>query len=111
MEAGGSGAGGWWESWPGSCRLRWPQVAGSGLNGGERESRTGDIVPAAGRWPSVQESSIYGEIQGVEAVEAGGFGGVSAGGGWPGSCRLRWPASGGGESWPTLQGILHLRRG
>ena len=25
-------------------------------------------------WPSVQESSIYGEIQGVEAVEAGGSG-------------------------------------
>ena len=46
------------------------------------------------RWrcgPAVQESSIYGGIRGVEAVEAGGSGGVSAGGGWPGSCRLRWP--------------------
>ena len=80
----------------------WPVPTGAKLRNAEKPCNRGIGVNrghyrgpfARGRWsaPSVQESSIYGEIQGVEAVEAGGFGGVSAGVGWlPGSCRLRWP--------------------
>ena len=97
----GAVAGGWWES----CDL----------NGGGELAVQGVSCRRWRCWPSSLESFIYGGIQGVEAVEAGGSG---AGGWWRELARILSAAlaslvlaSGGGESWPALQGILHLRRG